>query len=311
MSNWELNPVRFKFQLSDLTLIKPSIPMESRVEQLSSHVSPVEVPLLPTDKPAAGSQGFCIRNLPISVEQPKLTRRDKYLCYVPTQYSHCYIDLEWTFEQYVGKFSSKTRSTIQRKIKKYKEHCGGNLDWRSYTTPEQVREFHQIAREVSKLTYQERLLDVGLPNTDAFVEESAALAGAGNVRAYLLFNDGKPVSYLYCPAENDVLIYAYLGFDPAYQNLSVGTVLQWLAIEQIFAERRFKFFDFTEGNSTHKQLFASHQRLCANVFFVLPTLRNKLIIRSHILMTRFSKFLGDFLKEYGLKTKIKKLLRGT
>ena len=42
-----------------------------------------------------------------------------------------------------------------------------------------------------------------------------------------------------------IVDYAYLGYDPDYLHLSVGTVLQWLALDSLFAERRFRFFDFT------------------------------------------------------------------
>lgn len=309
MTNWQLRPVTFKFQLSDWTLFMASLPMQVRIEELTNVVEPVDRPLPPASQPEEGSQGYCIRNLPITTKQPVLTTTENYLCYIPLQYPHCYIDLGWTFEQYVGKFSAKTRSTIQRKIRKFKEYCSGELRWKSYTSPSDVPEFFRLARPVSSLTYQERLLDVGLPDSEAFMQESVALATKGRLRAYILFHGERPVSYLYCPEKDGVLVYAYLGYDPYYHILSVGTILQWLAIEQIFNERRFRFFDFTEGLSSHKQLFASHQRLCANVFFVRRTVTNTLLIRSHLLMDRFSKWLGEILERHGLKARVKKLLR--
>lgn len=309
MNDWQLRHVTFKFQLSDWTLFRTSLPMQIRIENLSSGVEPVESPLPPAAIPGKGSQGYSIRNLPIAVEQPVLTRMGNYLRYIPLQYPHCYIDLNWSFEQYLEKFSSKTRSTIQRKIRKFNQYCGGELKWKTYSAPSGIAEFFLSAREVSKLTYQERLLDVGLPDSQAFFQEAVALAAEGRVRAYILFHGERPVSYLYCPEKDGVLIYAYLGYDPEYQNLSVGTILQWLAIEQIFGECKFRFFDFTEGMSNHKQLFASHQRLCANVFFVRRTLGNVLLIRSHMLMNSISKGLGETLERYGLKAKVKKLLR--
>lgn len=309
MTNWQLRPVTFRFQLSDWTLFTASLPLQVRVEELTNDFEPVARPLPPASPPEAGSQGYCIRNLPIATKQSVLTNTENYLCYIPLQYPHCYIDLGWTFEQYVGKFSSKTRSTIQRKIRKYKEHCGGELPWKNCPEPRDVPEFFRLARGVSGLTYQERLLDVGLPDSEAFMQESLALAAEGRLRAYILFHGDRPVSYLYCPGKDGVLVYAYLGYDPDYHFLSVGTILQWLAIEQIFNERRFRFFDFTEGLSSHKRLFSSHQRLCANVFFVRRTVTNSLLIHSHLLMDRFSKWLGEILERHGLKAKVKKLLR--
>lgn len=309
MNDWTLRSVAFKFQLSDWTLFSVTLPMQVRVEGLASAGAPVERPDPPPVLAGIGSQGYCIRNLPIAEELPVLSVVGNYLCYVPLQYPHCYIDLTWSFDQYIGKFSSKSRSTIQRKIRKFKEHCGGELRWKTYSAPEELPEYFELARSVSRLTYQERLLDAGLPDTDAFARQSAELAAQGHLRAYILFDGGRPVSYLYCPIEDGALIYAYLGYDPEYQGLSVGTILQWLALEQIFAEGKFRYFDFTEGLSSHKQLFATHQRLCANVFFVKRTLANALLLRAHLMTDQFSKWLGRTLDRFGLKSKIKKVLR--
>jgi len=311
MDDWLLRPVPFRFQLSDWTFFTASLPLQARICALSDLLEPVERPAPPAAQPTADSQGYSIRNLPITATQPALARVGNYLCYVPLQYPHCYIDLSWSFDQYASKFSSKTRSTIQRKIRKFTQLCGGNLHWKTYSDPHAIPEFFHLARSISRMTYQERLLDAGLPDSEAFMQHSIALAQDGRLRTYLLFDGERPVSYLYCPAKDGVLAYAYLGYDPKYQSLSVGTILQWLAIEQIFQERKFRFFDFTEGLSSHKQLFASHQRLCANVFFVRPTFANTLLIRSHLLMDRLSKSVGEMLERHNLKAMVKKVLRRT
>jgi len=117
------------------------------------------------------------------------------------------------------------------------------------------------------------------------------------------------VSYLFCPVENDVLTYHYLGYDPDYMQHSVGSILQWSALEELFQEGRFRYFDFTEGMSDHKRLFATHQRPCANVFFVKRTVRNTMVIYSHLLISKVSTGIGEQLDRLGLKTRIRKFLR--
>ena len=67
------------------------------------------------------------------------------------------------------------------------------------------------------------------------------------MRAFLLFLAGEPVAYLYLPVSGRTLIYAYLGYDAEHAHLSPGTVLQMAALENLFAEKRFAYFDFTEG----------------------------------------------------------------
>ena len=309
MSSWQVRNVPFKFQLSDWTLFRVSISLQRRSIGLAEAEDPAAIAIPGQDQLVPGSQGFALQRLPINEALPRLARSGPFLRYVPLQYQHCYIDLSTSFEEYQKKFSSKTRSTINRKIRKYTEHCGGTLKWHSYRTPDEVPAFFQLARTVSKLTYQEKLLDAGLPDTPAFMDRASVLAASGQLRAYVLFDGERPVSYLYCPVQDGVAVYAYLGYDPSYMHLSVGTVLQWLALEEMFNEGGLRYFDFTEGQSDHKRLFATHQRRCAHLFLVRATLRNAAIVRSHALMDRFSVWTGAMLDRYGVKAKVRRLIR--
>jgi len=310
MSPWQVRDVPFKFQLSDLTLFQASILLQLRSIELVDAANPQAIAIPGEHHLTQDSQGFALRRQPLDETLPRLARSGPFLRYVPEQYQHCYIDLGTSFEDYQKKFSSKTRSTINRKVRKYAEHCGGTLKWHAYRTPEEIPAFFQLARTVSKLTYQEKLLDAGLPDTPAFMEQARVLASSQQLRAYVLFDGERPVSYLYCPVRDGVAIYSYLGYDPAYMHLSVGTVLQWLVLEQIFKEGDLRYFDFTEGQSDHKRLFATHQRQCAHMFLIRPTLRNTAILRGHALMGRFSGWTGQMLDRYGVKAKVRRLIRG-
>lgn len=308
MSYWEVKPVTLKFQLSDKTLFSAELPLSTRSEDPLVTV-PCSNLIPPEEDPLPGSHGFLIRNLPIESTHAVLTSVGTYLRYIPLQYQHCFIDLSTSFEQYERKFSSKTKSTLRRKVRKFAENSGGRIVWKTYRSPDQLEEFFHHARSVSRLTYQERLLNVGLPDSDGFRENARRLALKDQLRAYLLFDREKPVSYLYCPEKDGVLKYAYLGYDPEYQYLSVGTVLQWLAVEQMFDEKRFRFFDFTEGNSNHKILFSSEQRLCANVYFIGRNWRDRALVYSQYGTNMLSAWLGKALDRYGMKARVKRLLR--
>ncbi len=71
--------------------------------------------------------------------------------------------------------------------------------WKVYKAPGEMPEFFRLARAVSKITYQEKLLDAGLPDSEEFRHEMERLAQQGRVRGFILFYQNKPVSYLYCP----------------------------------------------------------------------------------------------------------------
>ena len=54
--------------------------------------------------------------------------------------------MQQSFAEYKNKFSSKTRSTLNRKIKKYTEYCDGRISWKIYKSAEEMPEFFKCAR---------------------------------------------------------------------------------------------------------------------------------------------------------------------
>ena len=309
MTDWQLREVPLKFQLSDWTAFSVPLRLHTRSIRLSERPLPEPSPKPPAEPPLGSAAGYMLRALPVDAELPTLAVIDGFIRYATSQYKHCFIDLSIGMEAYRNKFSAKTRSTITRKIRKFQEHSGGQLKWHGYRRPDSMLEFHRLARQVSVKTYQERLLGAGIPDDAAFVDEMLRLAACDEVRAYILFDGERPVSYLYCPAQDGALIYAYLGFDPDYLKLSVGMVLQWLALEELFTENRFAFFDFTEGQSEHKRLFATHELPCANLIFLECSMPRMLLLRAHALSDRFASAAGRLAERWGVRTRMRRILR--
>lgn len=307
--DWHYHQVPLKLKLGDKTLLTYKLWLQVREVGLDDDTPPIIKPIPPSDSLYSNSQGFLVRSMRVVDEQPVLQRQQDYISYIPSQYLRYYIDMQQSFAEYKNKFSSKTLSTLNRKIKKYTKYCDGRISWKIYKSVEEMPEFFKCARTVSKITYQEKLLDAGLPDSDEFLHGMELLARQGHVRGFILFHQTQPVSYLYCPVNDGVLSYAFLGYDPSYRNFSVGTILQWLALEYLFQERSFRFFDFTEGQSEHKKLFATHSIKCANVFFLRNNLRNKFLLYSQRVIDYISKSTGDRLEQLGLKSKIKKMMR--
>jgi hypothetical protein len=246
----------------------------------------------------------------IEADEPDWRLSSAAVCYIESRFRRRFIDLTTGFDAYMSKFSAKTRSTFRRKIRKFREVSSGDIDWRAYRSSAEMRDFHAEARRISRRTYQEKLFDAGLPEDAGFVDGMLARADAGLARGFMLFLAGAPVSYLYLPIAGQRVIYGHLGFDPADAALSPGTVLQLLALESLFAEERYRIFDFTEGEGEHKRLFATHERLCGNVYYLRPTIRNRAIIRLHLATRTLSDFADRQLAQRNLKTRLKHYLRG-
>lgn len=224
-------------------------------------------------------------------------------------YARSYIDMAGTYDAYFEQFSSKTRSTLRRKLRKFEQASGGALDLRAYRTPEEIARFTELAVPLSRRTYQARLLDAGLPEGPAAHAAMQAMAAADRLRAFLLFLDSQPVAYLYLPVEQETLVYAYLGYDPEHGRLSPGTVLQLAALEQLFAEGRFRYFDFTEGTGDHKRLFSTDSEACASFLMLRPTLANRTLLRALALFDHAVAAARSLAERTGMMATLRRRLR--
>lgn len=300
-------PTDIRFLLGDRCIWRVSRNMVVVGYGLDAILSGVRTapPALPAD-----AHGVRLQSVPadalgtISRDFPRL------IASAPQVYARHYIDMRPGFDAYMAQFSSKTRATLKRKARKLADAGGGTLDIRSFHRPEQLEAFFADALPLSEQTYQARLLDAGLPGHAAFRNEATRLAAADDLRAYILYMHGKAVAYLYLPVTDDVLVYAYLGYDQAQAGLSPGTVLQMHALEALFAEHRFRYFDFTEGDGAHKALFGTHQVQCATVFLFKPAIGNRVLLASQHGFNTAVERAGAWLERVGLKARIRKLLRG-
>lgn len=294
-------PLRFGYR----TLVQPRRTM--RVLQLHfTRIQPEHVGALLLQHP---DEDCLIRALPVDAPLPRLSRHQGRLRFVQRQYRRHYIDLTRNWDDYQSRFTPKTLQGMRRKLRRFERESGGTIDWRQYHDPGEMDNFYRLAREVSSRTYQERLLDAGLPESEAFREDMSERARSGRVRGYLLFLNGSPIAYLYCPIDDGIVEYAYLGYLQDHAPLSPGTVLQWLVVENLYREGSFRMFDFSAGEGAHKAMFGKDSQYCADVYFLRPTAGNRLLVYSHIVVTSASIVASGILSGLGLKSLIKRLQR--
>ena len=302
---WHARPVRFAFQFGEIALGSVLLPTLTLSTHFLRLVGGAPEPGLPFETFPAGTSLALANSYPVTGPLPRLAVLPRTIRYVPSQYRHYYVGLTGTFDVYLGKLSSKSRWTLRKKVRKFAEFSGGVADWREYR-PGSMDEFHRFAFAVSEKTFQARLLGSGLPGIEEFRRRVARLDDA---RGYVLFHGELPVAYIFCPVDDGNLLYDFVGYDPDYQQWSPGTVLQYLALESLFAEGRYRAFDFTEGEADHKRFFADQSVLCADIFYFRKTLVNFLIVGLHAGLRSAASWSGRFLGRVGLKSRLKKLIR--
>lgn len=296
--------VKLYYRLSDLTL--------GCVTRRLAHRSfdPTAVPETVIDVPAVPeTEGWLLEGLPAPWESSLSSFKNTWLVYCKARYNRHVADLSGGFNKYMGKFSAKTRSTLRRKLRKFAEASGGEIKWRSYREPDHMAEFYRLARELSRKTYQERLLKVGFPESDTFLANLIQRAELGAVRGYVLFLDDAPVSYLYLPIQGERAIYTFLGYDPKAAKLSSGTVLHLLAIKELCASEEVRYLDFTQGEGQQKEMFGTFSVPCVDLLLLRQSLRNQILITTHAYWGSLEKGIGNALDQVGVKKIIKSSLR--
>jgi len=267
---------------------------------------------IPEPPPETSRQSFVFYpSYPISFDPKPLTRVDRWIAYTPYTFRNFYVDLErlGNFDEYLKCFSSKSRSTLQRKVKKFSVASGGTIRWESYRTPASMESFFAQASVVSAKTYQERLLGTGLPRNMAFRSRAAELAGAGGAQGFVLFLRDKPVAYVFAFCADRIMTYDYVGYDPEAAALSPGAVLQYIVMEKLFAEQQVHIFDFTEGEGQQKEIFSSDNRLCAKTYFFESSLKNAAAAHSHHALNKVVEGTGRVLERLRIKSAIRSLIR--
>jgi CelD/BcsL family acetyltransferase involved in cellulose biosynthesis len=230
-----------------------------------------------SDQPAPGPDGVRVLSAPTDRLAELTVRYPGFVAGGRQDYRRHYIDMAGSFADYLARFSGKTRSTLRRKARKLADETGG-YTVTEHRTPAELETFLDAALPLSARTYQARLLDAGLPDTQSARRAMMEAAEDDRMRAFLLHAAGQPIAYLSLPVTGSTLIYAHLGYDPDHARLSPGTVLQMEALETLFAEKRYKWFDFTEGEGAHKAMFGTHSAACSSLVLLRPTLANHTLL---------------------------------
>jgi len=307
---WSTQPVRLRLMIGELAVGQMALPGLV----LKSHFSDLlerQLPDPPADGFPTGIDVIKYPSFPTDSQLPAITFLPTAIRYVPARYRRYYIDMQGSFGDYLQKFSSKSRGNRRREVRRFEEFSGGTIEWRDFCEPGEMPEFHCVARQISRLTYQDRLLKSGLPDSDAFVANITEMARNGAIRGYVLYHASKPVSFIFCTIASQVILYRYIGYDPEYQAWSPGSVLLYLVLERLFAEGQFRMFDFTEGEGPHKELFANRNTWCADVLYCRRTLRIVPFVSAHSALSAVSRAGASVLRRAGLITRVRKLFRRT
>jgi CelD/BcsL family acetyltransferase involved in cellulose biosynthesis len=209
----------------------------------------------------------------------------------------------------MGKFSSKHRKNLLREVKKLRDGALGEMRLVRCESPEEVPAFLEKAFEVSRKTYQWTLCQRGLSATELIRMRVHFAAAQGWLRSYLLFCGERACAFVLGFQYKGRFLLHEIGFDPALAKYSVGTVLQLLAVEDLFLYNRPHILDF-EAYGKYKEVFSTESYFQGKLFLFRRGAYTRLLRASHRGCEFTNGFLSSLTDHLNLKSKLKRRLRG-
>ena len=245
--------------------------------KLSENVPPPDWSEVP-----AGCEAIVFPGVPVSSDLPRMTLKDGYIRYVPRYEDRSFIRIEGSYEDYLKRFSAKSRNTLRRHLRRYSDAVGGEIDWRFFTTTDEMDQFRDLAIRISRRSHL-HASGHGLPETAEFQRELRSEAEKGRACGYILFFKDRPAAYAYCKLDSSTLLYSAAGFDAELGEHSPGRILLLLILQHLFEKGSVEFFDFGGQEYSYKSFFGTDTVRCARVLFLPVTIRNGALVLLHML----------------------------
>ncbi len=256
-----------------------------------------------------GVEAFVVPAQPIAANPPRLKLLPGMIRYTGQQTERYSINLDGIFTEYMKKFSAKSRYNLTRAVRKFAEFSGGWINLRDFTSREKMKQFYGFADEISHHSWGARIGRAGFNNRMPETE-LLTLAQEGAARGFVLFHGERPIAYVFCRAHGRHLLYEYIAYDENYAKWSPGSVLLYLIIERLFAEKRYQRLDLGEGTLGYKSFFATDSTRCVRLIYFRHSVRNLALTSTHLGLCSASVATGGLLRVLGMKQKLKRLMMG-
>lgn len=225
-----------------------------------------------------------------------------------SSYQRRLIVLPTDFEIYLKELGYSTRYEIRRAQRLLEKNAEAAVSFRIFSRPDEVSELLSLLEQVSVKTYQHNLLNLGINNNAEIRHIFDFAARKGWLRSLILFCQGNPVAFQHGFLYNDSFYLTHMGYDPAWAKWSVGTVAHAYFIRELI-ESGVKKFDFLYGDNGSKARLSNLSREEQNFYLVPRTFPLSAVAFSLRAFNSMVDSIGKFIEKYGIKTRIRKLLR--
>lgn len=219
---------------------------------------------------------------------------------------HPYIRMTGSFEEYMKKFTNKSRKNLSYRSRKLREI--GAVELVKVAEEAQVDSFVQAASAIARKTYQFRVLNIGILDPERLKKWLKWAARQGWLRSYLLTCGGIPVAFQIAYQHNEKFLGVQVGYDPALSDLGVGITQQLLAVEDLFTHDTPAICDYG-SYADYKQFLGNDAYPDALVWLFRKRPYPFLALSAYRLCGALSKQAGALLERVNLKSRVRRFMR--
>jgi hypothetical protein len=234
-----------------------------------------------------------------------LIRRNFYRSYSRLPLLRPFVRFQGSFDDYMRKFSAKTRETWRRRVKKLSS--SGELKLVTVESLEDVDSFAEATAAVSHNTWQYNRAGRGVRDVEGFKRRLNLAASRGWLRSYLLTCGGTPCCFMVGYQYNGRFYYAEVGYDPTWKQFSVGTVLLLRVLQDLFERSTPQAIDFGDTGE-YKFHFATDTYMEADFLLFRRRAYPFIAAGIHGACQIASRAGGTVLDRVRLKTRAKRVL---
>ncbi len=214
-----------------------------------------------------------------------------------------------SFAEYLATLRKKRRYNLKRNLRKLEQATEGNYHMEKVTDAEQVETFLKAVDHIYERCWQRHSYGAYRHLTEGNVAYHQGLARLGWLRSYLLYCSHEPVAYIIGYQYQGRYYYEYIGYDQAWSDLSPGTVLTYLMIEDLHTLDRPELLDFGYGENQYKQIFGNCSHEANNSYLVRRNSPMRISVMAQLGLSRLYCSASPFLAKTGLDKRIRKRLR--
>ena len=202
----------------------------------------------------------------------------KYFCFIesgPREFHS--LSLKESFEAFLSMYSKKERYNLKRQCRLAREASGGELTLKRIASADDVEFFVTSSRQILNNSWKSNLGETDIFFSMDRCSEYSILAQNGLLRSYILLGNSEPWAFVLGYQWGGIFHYSNVAYDESRANLSPGTVLFYLMLEDLHFNNKPEILNFGIGNSFYKRRFGTEISSDCTLFIARKNIKNKLL----------------------------------